>query len=509
MSVSRRSVLLAGAGAAALGAGPFPAVAAASGTRTRQGPGFVRRDVAKLVDPRTGAWDPALYWYAKAVGWMKKRRPEEWNSWLFQAYTHGKDQPASGDPTEWRQCPHNSPYFLPWHRWYLYWFERIVRHVIVVELRRPEQANWALPYWNYAHVEPGGEEAAAPWRRVPAAFRQKQLPGGHEENPLYLTPGVPTGRCRDEEPLAWDQVSPDKAMRFPHFGWDEADADPRPGFSPALEKWPHGLVHDGVGGLMGKISRSAQDPVFWLHHANIDRMWYAWLSRGHALPPGWEWPEVRPPHKGYEGPGLPFRFRDEKGVQHDLTGPVFAFPRDAYAYDSLDDGTGTGEAAGGAVPLPARPADADVVASADGELRLDDAPSTVRCVARSGREDALESALERGSVVLTVHGVRAEEPPCRVYRLFVGHDTGRAESTDPSGPAFVADLVFFGAVGEQLGVHHGDGHTLRFDVTETLRAVRDAGDWAGGVPDVRIVPGPGRLHRDARPRFSRVTFAVT
>jgi hypothetical protein len=41
----------------------------------------------------------------------------------------------------------------------------------------------------------------------------------------------------------------------------------------------HDRVHGWVGGEMGSIGTSAFDPVFWAHHAMIDRVWYLWQLR--------------------------------------------------------------------------------------------------------------------------------------------------------------------------------------------------------------------------------------
>jgi tyrosinase len=51
-------------------------------------------------------------------------------------------------------------------------------------------------------------------------------------------------------------------------------------FSVPLEFDPHGVVHSVIGGEMGRITTSARDPIFWLHHANIDRLWTSWLKMG-------------------------------------------------------------------------------------------------------------------------------------------------------------------------------------------------------------------------------------
>jgi tyrosinase len=48
------------------------------------------------------------------------------------------------------------------------------------------------------------------------------------------------------------------------------------GFSYVLEVGDHDAVHALVGGDMGNQLRAAADPVFFLHHANVDRLWHIW-----------------------------------------------------------------------------------------------------------------------------------------------------------------------------------------------------------------------------------------
>jgi hypothetical protein len=49
-----------------------------------------------------------------------------------------------------------------------------------------------------------------------------------------------------------------------------------------LESQPHNNVHGAVGGFMGAFL-SPVDPIFFLHHANIDRLWDVWTRRQTAL----------------------------------------------------------------------------------------------------------------------------------------------------------------------------------------------------------------------------------
>ena len=57
----------------------------------------------------------------------------------------------------------------------------------------------------------------------------------------------------------------------------------------------HASVHTWVGGAMTLISVAAYDPLFWAHHAMIDRLWYLWQLRTHGLPPAHLLDQALPP----------------------------------------------------------------------------------------------------------------------------------------------------------------------------------------------------------------------
>ena len=56
----------------------------------------------------------------------------------------------------------------------------------------------------------------------------------------------------------------------------------RLGSKTELEFNPHDGVHQAIGGNMSIVELSARDPIFFLHHANIDRLWATWNRRGNA-----------------------------------------------------------------------------------------------------------------------------------------------------------------------------------------------------------------------------------
>jgi tyrosinase len=164
-------------------------------------------------------------------------------------------------------CTHGSPLFLPWHRAYLYFFERALQDRV---------AGVTLPWWDWTHAHAEG---------IPAVYAGSQA--GGQPNPLHGSPIQPSGR----EPGGSDHT-----VREP--GGPGAPPLPSPqalagvlaltdflDFSNQLEDIHNG-VHVWVGGTMGDIATAAYDPLFWAHHAMIDRVWRLWqLRHPHAGPP--------------------------------------------------------------------------------------------------------------------------------------------------------------------------------------------------------------------------------
>lgn len=69
----------------------------------------------------------------------------------------------------------------------------------------------------------------------------------------------------------WDESS----VRFRN----KAEGFEDPLDRPAAERpWMHNRVHVWVGGEMAPAS-SPNDPVFWLNHCNIDRIWEGWMKK--------------------------------------------------------------------------------------------------------------------------------------------------------------------------------------------------------------------------------------
>jgi len=145
----------------------------------------VRRDVWS----EGPGWSPSLKLYAKAVRVLQARKLDDPTSWRFLGAMHGIwDQlwtdfgivgPGDAFPKPavqqayWNQCQHQSWYFLPWHRGYLWAFESILRAALGAEGN-----DWALPYWNYNGKRPRSAE-------LHPAFRAEKMDDG-SDNPLFV-----------------------------------------------------------------------------------------------------------------------------------------------------------------------------------------------------------------------------------------------------------------------------------------------------------------------------------
>jgi tyrosinase len=231
---------------------------------------YVRHEVS------TAAGQQSLAAYSQAVAAMQARPVENPTSWEYQAAMHGTY--AQRLKQLWKGCKHLSWYFLPWHRMFVYYFEQIARAAVVEAGGPPD---WALPYWNYGL---GGPNAS-----IPQPFREPTV-----GNPLYVNERAP--RINAGKPLPEGAIDPRLALARPsyigaiEFGGPEGPATPQFWEEPgALEGTPHNIVHDEIGGWMSDPQTAAKDPIFWLHHCQIDRLWARWNSLGHANPAVREW----------------------------------------------------------------------------------------------------------------------------------------------------------------------------------------------------------------------------
>ncbi|XP_071698945.1 polyphenol oxidase I, chloroplastic-like [Rutidosis leptorrhynchoides] len=245
--------------------------------------------------------------YKKAIKAMRALPDEHPHSFASQAKIHcaycngGYTQVDSGFPDIDIQI-HNSWLFFPFHRWYLYFYERILGKLI-------NDPSFALPYWNWD--DPEGME-------LPDFFR------GDESNPLFdayrdahtASPNVvnlaidsklenPTVDIQKQCNLytVYRDLVRNATDATSFFG-GEYVAGNEPVANGAksvgsVESNSHTSVHVWVGNSknpnredMGNFYSAGYDPAFYVHHTNVDRMWKLWKDLGipgHVEPTKDDW----------------------------------------------------------------------------------------------------------------------------------------------------------------------------------------------------------------------------
>lgn len=419
----------------------------------------------------TQPWHPVLDTYARGVSLMvalDDQLPPD--AWLFVANTHGVPV-GEGTHPRWDQCAHGSLFFLPWHRAYLAWFESIIR-------RLTGEEEWALPYWDYAR-DPQVTLTMPPEFTVP----QRTVDGQLVDNPLFRpdrTTVLPV-----EDVGYGGLVEPRFVRSFPRSGFGGLDLDGRPG---TVESLPHNLVHGDIGALMGFTTLAGRDPIFWLHHSNIDRLWEAWR----ALPGSVDL---------LDQPELPARLRSLWTSAVFEFGDVAPNPANArYEMAELADTT--------ADPLTYTYADASVppsIAARIAEIRatlpggpmgLDETPeqwTPVGAVADARSQEPARVPVETvalgldeagpSGLIIDLAGVRARHPHSQ-YTVWV--------RTDPAAPAHAAGR--FSTFGLE-GTPDDEERSFALDATGVLPDLRAEG-WQGGELTVEVLPTEGRPGAD-------------
>lgn len=188
-----------------------------------------------------------LHAVREAFAAMMAASPTDPFSFATLASFHG------GPPTAY--CSHGAPGFFTWHRAYLLAFENALRTL---------GCNVSLPFWDWS---------SGPTTGVPLPCREPTYvnrAGATVANPLYSGPkasGGQTARRSDIDTTAFDDLatSAQTALGAATFSSFQSQMN-----------GVHGSVHIRVGGDMSGVPTAAYDPIFYLHHANIDRLWASW-----------------------------------------------------------------------------------------------------------------------------------------------------------------------------------------------------------------------------------------
>jgi tyrosinase len=501
MDTGRRE-FMAGAGAAALLAG---------GTANAQTGRVYTRLSTTDTNQTQRNWDS----YARGVQRMLALPPTDGRNWYRQALIHEID------------CPHGNWWFVNWHRGYIWRFEQIVREM-------SGDPDFALPFWDWTNLQevpaqvynnildptnvayqntfqdfwsvygPGitnyynslstGQKAGIAQRDIANAAQLQQAIQGAWSNRSQAR-GNRVLSARAKQMCSRGNVT--QILRLTDFftfgSAQSTNHNDEFVGSGSLEGQPHNNVHGSVGtpyGFMGDFM-SPVDPVFWLHHANVDRLWWLWQRRN---------PQTR---------GLP---TTQQGLARWLAEPYTLFfgangqPAPATAADYVSSealGVTYGPGFGGV--LARRP-----FLSAAFESRQ----SNTLAALRAGREVSSDAkAVPRA---LLAAGAQEDGPAVVAHVSIVPPSDLRRVSVDVyincpylgpdtpiDDPHYVSSIDFFGA-------RHGAGHAAHggdkpreyaLPLANTLAALAGAGKPVRGAIRVQLranAPGGGGRELDAR-----------
>lgn len=199
---------------------------------------------------------------------------------------------------------HGAAGFLPWHRAYLLDLERELQAI---------DPSVALPYWRFDRAAPnlfqldflGVADSLGTVRfsnSNPLQFWRTDGVQGINRRPFFNTGSAPPGLRSETQTLGLGTQY--RAFR-------------------TMEGNPHGLAHTSFGGSISSIPSAARDPLFFLLHCNVDRLWAKWQRQngrfnaalaasydpgaqpvGHNLPDTmWPWNGVTAPPRPPTAPG--------------------------------------------------------------------------------------------------------------------------------------------------------------------------------------------------------------
>lgn len=131
--------------------------------------------------------------------------------------------------------------FLPWHRQYLFECEKLLRTY---------EPLVRIPYWDFAN-----DHARPDWVWKP--------PDVDRGNPGATGSSLPNQQTVDNI----ERLNPTYT-----------------GFTTDLESKGHNGVHNWCNGTISFPETAAKDPIFWLLHANVDRIWDHWQLTHNGMP---------------------------------------------------------------------------------------------------------------------------------------------------------------------------------------------------------------------------------
>jgi tyrosinase len=220
---------------------------------------------------------------------------------------------------------------------------------------------------------------------------------------------------------------------------------------------------------MAAFNTAALDPIFWLHHANIDRLWEVWRGipgRSNTTEAAWL-------------TGVTFHFHDENAAQVDETVQE-VLETEAQLHYSYEDISSPAvvsalvarEVAVGLTPEPENPP--ELVGASDSAVALtgETASITVGISAPQGPLAAAASPVSRA--YLRLEDVTAPAPAGVTYGVYLDVPDGEPATDDAH---YVGVAAFFGVEETRNPDNEHGGMRIAFDITDLYSRLNAEGRW--------------------------------
>ncbi len=391
--------------------------------------------------------NPVSWYYQGAIHWIPNSIPN--GNPLCPEY-----QDSSQVMPAWMNCTHapgSKLHFLIWHRLYIYYLERIIRQY-------SGKTDFALPYWDYTNTN---------YRVMPDAFQK-------EGSSLFalarldsLNEGYPIGAFMDQN-LDVTDLFENRVFSV---------------FNSSINDAPHGAMHDYIGGayaqitvwneiyqedgdgLMAQVSSAAFDPIFWLHHSNIDYLWQKWENSPNG---------ARPSLKALEDAPWGYTFFDADGSKVELTVAEaydMAFNKMDYTYQAFE---GNKLLTSNNLELQEEQ-QPEVVASSKPKKKIKESASQFDIDLSSDKEKPLLKSDKSEHVMLLTVKVSFLKQPDHFYEVYIREQGADDKLVSKENLAGI--MTFFGAE-HHATAHNDHGHkhmagdrissSFTFDITDEL-----------------------------------------
>lgn len=297
------------------------------------------------------------------------------------------------------KCEHYTNLFLPWHRAYILSLEQALQKV---------DSSVSLPFWDWT-----SDESISSGLPREFADRKCIISGDMVDNPLYSATNLRTGRQTvryPQDPYALNSIKSGVLRAFTNTDYEQ--------FNIRLEIPPHDNLHSWVGGDMGRQTDSAFDPIFWAHHANVDRQWAQWQIGANNDDPS---------------PSIQAQMLDPFGL---TVKQVLDRKKLGYDYEGL-------------TPMPTLP------------IAIKDSPITVKSVRLPANV---------GNLTLQIHGLRASEDSFFV-NVFINQSDADHKTKLKDNPHYAGSFGIFGT-GKKGHRHQDPPKSVPvLDISTTVRSL--------------------------------------